>query len=345
MNKVEAVKRAIEMTGPAYVPLEVVECPGVYDAYGTLDPGQVTLLPGTEDFDSIQATYHWTFAEEDTNADGERLRRDEWGCLQRVPAGEESAYVVIEKPMIAGIDLTDYSWPDISLTEPFFARIAKARSAFPDRFLCGYIDPGPFLIAFNLMGYDGLLMNLYDDLDGVKAVVEGIVQYQVDLIRRWRRAGAHMINFIDEFAGSNGLMLSPDVWRKHFKPFFARLIREVKEQGMYCGFCLDGDVREVLPDFVDMGIDVLDVRQISGMGIAQVAELCSGICVKASIDMLTTLATGTPDEVRDEARALVEQFGQRNGGFIAMTLQWHRPTYPVANVAASIEGFNEFRDQ
>lgn len=331
------------MSGPAYVPLEVVECPGVYDAYANLDPWQVELLPGTEGFDSIQATYHWTFAEQGTNADGDRLRRDEWGCLQRVPAGAESAYVVIEKPMIGGLDLSNYSWPDVAATQPFFARIARARAAFPDRFLCGYIDPGPLLIAFNLMGYDGLLLNLYDDLEGVKAVVEGIVQYQLELIRRWKQAGAHMVNFIDEFAGSSGLMLSPEIWREHFRPFFARLIREVKDQGMYCGFCLDGDVREVLPDFIDMGIDVLDVRQINCMGMAAVAELCSGICVKASIDMLSTLATGTPEDVRSEARALVEHFGQRNGGFIAMSLKWHRPEYPLENVAASIEAFNEFR--
>ena len=48
------------------------------------------------------------------------------------------------------------------------------------------IDPGPFLIAFNLLGYDGLLMKLYDDLDSVKAVFEGIVQFQLGLIKRWK---------------------------------------------------------------------------------------------------------------------------------------------------------------
>ena len=343
MNKVDVVKRAIEMTGPAYVPMEVLECPGIYDAYGNLDPWQVKLLPGTENFDSIQATYHWTFVEQGTNDAGERLRRDEWGCLQRVPAGEESAYVVIDKPMVDGIDLRGYPWPDAAITDPFFERIRKAKAAFPDRFLCGYIDPGPFLIAFNLMSYDGLLVNLYDDLEGVKAVFERIVQFQLELVRRWKQAGAHMVNFIDEFAGSNGLMFSPQLWREHFRPFFSQLVEAVKAEGMYCGLCLDGDVRAVLPDFVDMGIDVLDVRQMNCMGMDAVAELCQDICVKASIDMLTTLATGTPDAVRREARALVERFGRRNGGFIAMTLRWTRPHYPAENVAASIEAFNEFR--
>jgi len=343
MDKIEVVKRAIEMTGPPTMPLEVVECPGIYDAYGTLDPWQVKLLPGTEDFDSVQATYYWTLTPEGANEDGEPLRRDEWGVRTRVPRGEESAYVVLEKPMAERIDLDRYAWPEIGVTDPFFERIAKAMAPYRDRFLCGYIDPGPFLIAFNLIGYDGLLMKLYDDLDAVKAVFEGIVRFQLDLIGRWKRAGAHMVNFIDEFAGSAGMMLSPDVWREHFKPFLGRLVRAVKDEGMYCGFCLDGDVRQVLPDMIELGIDALDVRQMGCMGMDVVADLCKDICVKASIDMLTTLATGAPDDVRREARELYERFGRRNGGFIALSLKWHRPEYPAANVAAAVEAFNEIR--
>ena len=343
MDHIDTVKAAIEMTGPKRLPLEVLECPGIYDAYDNLDPRRVELLPGTEDFDSLQATYHWSFTEEVPNEARERIRRDEWGCLQRVPAGRESAYVVVEKPMQERIDLASYRWPDISVTDPFFERIHGAMAPYRDRFLCAYIDPGPLLVAFNLMGYDGLLMNLHDNIKGVEAVVEGIVEFQCQLVKRWKEAGAHMVNIIDEFAGSNGLMLNPDLWRAHFKPLFARLIDAIKIEGLYAGFCLDGDVREVLPDFVDMGIDVLDVRQMNCMGMDAVAELCQNVCVKASIDMLTTLATGSPEDVRREARALVARLGQRNGGFIALTLKWHRPEYPADNVAASVEAFNEFR--
>lgn len=346
MNHVELVRRAIELDRPPSLPLEVVECPGIYDAYDTLDPWGVELLPGSEDFDAVQATYHWTFAEEGRNEQGERLRRDEWGCVQRVPRGEESAYQVIHSPLAADGALERYAWPRISVAEPFFRRIERAMTPFGDRFLCGYIDPGPFLVAFNLMGYDRLLLGLHDRLDEVKAVFARVVEFQAQLARRWRHAGAHMVTIIDEFAGGSGLMLHPQLWREHFKPFFRRLIEAVKKEGMYCGFCLDGDVRAVLPDFVEMGIDLLDVRQMNCMGAEEVARLCPRTCIKASVDMQTTLARGTPDEVRGEARALVERFARapgRNGGFIALSLRWHRPSYPAENAAAALAAFNDFR--
>jgi hypothetical protein len=344
MTKTDVVKAAIEFRDPPYIPMECVEVPGVYDAYGNLDPFQVRLLPGTEDFDSVQATYHWSLTDVGSNQAGERVRRDEWGCVQRVPEDSDTAYEIIHKPMAEAIpDPDKYPWPDISVTDPFFRRMAQALPRYHDRFICGYIDPGPFLIAFNLMSYDGLLVKLYDDLDRVKAVFDRILDFHLKLVKRWKKAGAHMVQYIDEFAGKNGLMLRPDIWRQHFAAYFERFIAAVHDEGLYAGCCLDGDVRAVLPDIKALGLDVLDIRQLNCMGLDAISALCGGLCVKTSIDMMTTLARGTPEEVDAEARALCERLGGRGGGYICMTLKWHRPEYPPQNVRASVESFNRYR--
>jgi len=343
MDKIELVKKAIELKGPEYVPLEVLEAPGLYDAYGNLDPDKVQFVPGTEDCDAVQVTYHWSFTELGKNDRGERVRRDEWGCEQRVPLDSDTAYEVIKKPMAETIQVEGYPWPDPSVADPFFERINRALDRYRDRFIVGYIDPGPFLIAFNLMSYDGLLLKLYDDLDGVKAVFDRIVQFQCGLVTRWNQVGAHMVCIIDEFAGKTGLMLSPEVWREHFKQYSERLINTIHAEGMYAGLCLDGDVRAVLPDVKALGIDLLDVRQLNCMGLDSIVEMCDGLCVKASIDMMTTLATGKAKDIDAEARDLIERLGRRNGGFICLTLKWHRPEYPPENVRASVRAFNRYR--
>jgi len=344
VNKIDVVKAAIRFQDPPYVPMECVDVPGVYDAYGNLDPDQVQLLPGAEDFDSVQATYHWSLTELDSNDAGERVRRDEWGCEQRVPVDSDTAYEVIKKPMLETIpDPDTYPWPDISVTDPFFERMARVLPQYDDRFICGYIDPGPFLVAFNLMGYDGLLMKLYDDLDRVKAVFERIVDFQLQLVKRWKDVGAHMVQYIDEFAGKNGMMFRPEIWREHFAAHYERFIGAVHDAGMFAGCCLDGDVSAILPDIKAMGLDVLDIRQLNCMGMDVLEEHARGLCVKTSIDMMTTLAMGSPDDVDAEARELCERLGGRQGGYICMTLKWHRPEYPAENVRASVEAFNKYR--
>jgi hypothetical protein len=319
--------------------------PHLYDAYGTLDPTTVKLVPGAEDFDSLRVTYHWTFTEEGQNAQGERLRRDEWGCLQRVPSSDQTAYEVLEKPLVDPKALDRYRFPDPSVSDPFFERTARIiREHYPDRFVCGYVDPGPLLVMFNLMGYDGLLMRLHDDLEQVLHVARQVVEFQKGIIDRWARSGVHMVALIDEFAGTEGLMFSPALWREHFAGFYGELFQHIQGHGLFAGCLFDGDLSAILDDYLALKPDVVEIVQPNTVGIEKWGEKLRGkVACKASVDMMTTLASGTPEECRAEARKLVRTLHTPEGGFMGISLRWHRPEYPAANVAAVAEAFNEYR--
>ncbi|MCE5239393.1 hypothetical protein LLH23_13010 [bacterium] len=354
----ERIQRAIHFEGQGNLPLEIHDVPHLYDAYGTLDPA--LARPATEDYDGIRVTYHWTFGEETASSplplslarNGRapergtaQLRRDEWGCLQRVPDDTATAYEVIEKPLADPAAFTHYRFPNPSVSDPFFERVRRDQSRhYPDKFVCGYVDPGPLLVAFNLMGYDGLLLRLVDDLPQVLAVMRGIVDFQKGVIDRWAAAGADMVSLIDEFAGSEGLMFSPALWREHFLPLYAELFAHIKSHGLCCGCLFDGDITAIMDDVLALQPEVVEIMQPNLVGIEQWGELLRGkVCAKASVDMMTTLATGTPRQCAAEARKLVETFHTPQGGFIAISLRWHRPEYPAANVQAVAEAFAEYR--
>jgi hypothetical protein len=380
MTSHERMTRAINLEGPDFPPLEIHDVPHLYDAYGTLDPARAR--PATDDYDGIRVTYHWTFTEVSTASSPlplslglrppergtARLRRDEWGCLQRVPADTDTAYEIIEKPLVDPTAFTDYRFPDPAISDPFFARTRRLiADLYPDKFVCGYVDPGPLLVAFNLMGYDGLLMRLHDDLPQVLAVMRGIVDFQKGIIDRWAAAGAHQVSIIDEFAGTDGLMFSPALWREHFLPFYAELFAHIKSRGLFCGCLFDGDISAIMDDVLALPLDVVEIMQPHAVGLERWGELLGragtrgaggspaapgkagatpaprGRCAKVSVDMMTTLATGTPAQCAAEARRLVETFHTPQGGFIGVSLRWHRPEYPPANVAAVAEAFEEYR--
>jgi len=356
MTARERIRRAIRLEGPDFPPLELHDVPYLYDAYGTLDPAQAR--PATTDYDGIRVTHHWTFADANRNEHGERLRRDEWGCLQRVPNDTSTAYEIIEKPLVDPKAFADYRFPDPSVSDPFFERVRRVldgRTAvrpYLDKFVCGYVDPGPLLVAFNLMGYDGLLMRLHDDLPQVLAVMRGIVDYQKGIIDRWAAAGAHMVSIIDEFAGSDGLMFAPALWREHFLPLYREIFDHIKSHGLFCGCLFDGDITAIMDDYLALQPDVVEIMQPNLVGIERWGELLdrsgSGdpshrICAKASVDMMTTLATGTPAQCAEEVRRLVRALNTPEGGFIGVSLRWHRPEYPAANVRAVAEAFAGYR--
>ncbi len=345
MTHQERVTRALTFQSPDRPPLEIHDVPHLYDAYGTLDPSTVTFVPGTEDFDALRVTYHWTFTDLGRNVDGERMRRDEWGCLHRVPADRATAYQIMEKPLSDPAAFANYDFPDPAVSDPFFARTARVLAEhYPDRFVCGYVDPGPLLVAFNLMGYEELLTRLYDDLDQVLAVMRGIVIYQKAIIDRWAAIGVPMVSLIDEFAGTDGLMFSPDLWRRHFAPLYEELFAHIRSRGMLAGCLFDGDITPILPDYLALKPDVVEIMQPNLVGIERWGEALRGkVAAKASVDMMSTLASGTPEACRAEARRLRETFHTPAGGFMGISLRWHRPEYPSANVHAVAEVFANYR--
>ena len=341
MNHIERMTRALRFQAPDRVPLEVHDVPYLYDAYATLDPAAVRLVPGSEAFDGLRVTYHGTFTDAGAPPAGARLRPHEWGCLQRVPRSDRTAYEVIEKPLADPRAWETYPFPDPSVSDAFFERIAGTlRERYPDRFLCGYVDPGPLLVAFNLMGYEGLLMRLHDDPEQVVRVVSGIVEFQKGIIDRFAAAGAHMVSLIDEFAGTEGLMFAPTLWREHFAPLYRALFRHIQGHGLIAGCLFDGEITAIVEDALALGPDVIEIMQPNLVGIDRWARALRGrFAVKASVDMMTTLASGTPEECRAEARRLVEAFHTPQGGFAGISLRWHRPEYRAANVAAVAEAF------
>jgi len=343
---IERVKRAIEFGSPDMVPLDLVDVPFLYDAYGTLDPATVQAPPGAEGFDSAWCTYHWTLRPLGVNEKGEPVRSDEWGCTQVVPQGRDSAYSIIARPELDTREqVRAHPWPDPAGADGFFEqRRTVIQRHYPDRFINGFLDPGPFLLAFELLGYEGLLLKLAEDLELVKDVVRRIVDYQLALVPKFRRMGAHMVTIIDEIAGTAGLMFSPDLFRREFAGLYRELLAEIHRQGMYSSLLLDGNIADILPDLMAMEIDVQLFVQPHATGLATIRDCFRGRrAVKLAVDMMDTLVRGTPAQIAAEVDRYVADFHTAKGGLIFQALRWHRPQYDPVRVAAQLAAMNRHR--
>ncbi len=328
------------------IPLDLTDVPFLYNAYDTLDSGTVTVPEGAEHFDSAWCTYHWTFEYLGTNEKGEWLRRDEWGCLQVVPEDVNSAYAVINRPAMDSLDaVAAHPWPVPGISDWFFEGRKKIiDTRYPDRFINGFLDPGPFLIAFELLGYENLLVKLYEDIDCVKAILSRIFSFQKALVPRFREMGAHMVTIIDEVAGTGGMMFSPDIFREHFLPLYEDLFAEIHRNNMYVSLLLDGNISEILDDLLHQQIDVQFFAQPLSTGIDRIADCFRGKrAVKTAVDMMETLATGTPGRIKAQVDEYVKKLNTDRGGLIFQALRWHRPEYSHERVRAQIMAMNNYR--
>jgi uroporphyrinogen-III decarboxylase len=342
----DRMKKAIEFDNPDIIPMDLTDVPLLYDAYDTIDPKKVIVPRGAEGFDSAWCTYHWTLEYIGKNERGEVLRRDEWGCTQVVPTSETSAYSVINRPQLHTIeDIQAYSWPNPENTGGFFARRKEIiEKHYPDRFINGFLDPGPFLVAFEILGYENLLFKLYDDPPMVKALLEKIFTYQKALIPRFREMGADMITIIDEVAGGGGMMFSPEIFRSDHIPLYKDLFKEIHRNNMYVSVLFDGDISAILEDLLDLDIDLHFFAQPKSTGIRELSQAFRGKrAVKMTVDMMETLASADTQEIEEEVKRFVEGFCTDKGGLVFQALRWHRPEYPSDNVAAQIKAMNRYR--
>jgi hypothetical protein len=348
LDRIKNTIKAITFKNPERIPLELVEIPGIFDDYHTVDREKVDKnFEGLNDFDVVQATYSWSFKDKAKDKEGNLLRKDEWGCIQKVPKDGKYSYVVIEEPLKNIEKIKDYKFPDSSAADDYFKIISKnIKERYNDKFIGAFIDPGITLVAINLRGYENLLVDYYKDFkNNVLFLFEGIWEYQKEIVKKWKEAGAHAVYLYEEWADQSNMYVSPEWWRENMKPFYKKVFSYIHDQGLFAGMGLDGKINPILDDLKEIGLDILDNRQPVLVGIENLAKAGGGkICIKGSCDMQFTLPVKSPAEVEKEAEMLVEKLGnERSGGFIAMVFKWESIKLPIENVLASLRGFNKYR--
>ena len=157
---------------------------------------------------------------------GEVIRKDEYGIMTKVPKDMNSAYVIIEEPLRGKNSLENYTFPiKEGCRLNYFDKFKKIiTSRYPDRFINSHIDPAAFLTASFLMGTDELYLKMASDINFVIEVIEHIFEYHYSLIKEFAKCGSHMVTYLDEFAGSTGMMFNPEIWRKYFKKYYQQII-------------------------------------------------------------------------------------------------------------------------
>jgi uroporphyrinogen-III decarboxylase len=78
-----------------------------------------------------------------------------------------------------------------------------------------------------------------------------------------------------------------------------------------------GHVNDVVGEWIDCGLDVVNLQQPRNLGIEEMGRRYRGrICFQSLCDIQATLPFGTDEEVRAEAALLLDHWATPEGGFI-----------------------------
>lgn len=167
-----------------------------------------------------------------------------------------------------------------------------------------------------LMGLDNFCMAAVDQPDRVRALLRRIADYQIGIVRRYLDMGADIIRGLDDYGGQQALLLGPRLWRRLIKPELARIVKAAKTGGAFFWLHSCGHVMEIIPDLIEIGVDVLDPVQVRANDQAEAKRLYGDkICFMGGIDTQHLLSLGTPEEIAAEVRERIRLLAP-GGGYI-----------------------------
>jgi len=328
MTSYERVVRAIERTGPDRVPIEYAILPGGVRRYGA------ALRTLQERYPSDVLTFGYAGSEEYGGAAGSRSE-DRWGAVWMSVSDEHKGQVV-EHPLADWSAFETYRFPD-PVNQPEFDRADRAIQRDEGQHYLLADGDTLFQRLYYLRGMEPLLVDLMEDRQELYRLRDGIVDYMLRRIERWVELGVHGIRFRDDWGTQQQLFVHPDLWRRFFKPAYRRLCEAVHAGGAYVHFHSDGMIWAIIPDFIEIGVDVLH-PQMTIMGIERLGEVFGGKgCFQTDLDRQYILPHGTPEEVAAHARSAIEAFGRFNGGVIG----WVEGAsdVPLENLEAALSTF------
>ncbi|HSN75802.1 MAG TPA: uroporphyrinogen decarboxylase family protein [Anaerolineae bacterium] len=207
----------------------------------------------------------------------------------------------------------------------------------------------PFERAHAMQGMDVFLLNMAENPDLAAALLRRITDSCKALMGNFLAECGDLLDIIkigDDLGMQSGLLISPKMYRRVLKPLHAELIAYIKERtSAKVFFHTDGDVFDLIPDFVEIGIDILNPIQTSAGRMSNLAALKErygqNMAFCGAIDTHRVLPFGTPAEVREEVRRVIQVLGP-GGGYMLASVHTLMNDVSAENILAMVDAVEEF---
>jgi hypothetical protein len=167
---------------------------------------------------------------------------------------------------------------------------------------------------YYLRGFERYMLDLAEEPPQLATMRDMVIAHNVRLISKCLECGVDVFVFHDDLGHQKQLMMSPSAFRKWLKPGYERMWGPIKAEGRYVYLHSDGMIRDILPDLIETGLDVIN-PQVAVNGIDAIADICKGrICMRANLDDQDIIPHGSPQDIRDHVREVVTKLGSREGG-------------------------------
>ena len=263
---------------------------------------------------------------------------DEFGVVWDI-SGADKDIGVVSQPLIRNAeDLAAYTPPPID--EEYIRKICeKAVLSKGDNFLIGSIGYTLFERAWSLCGMEDLLCYMLTDPEAVESLLDKLAERNVQKAKIALEYGMDCILFGDDWGQQRGMIMGAPLWRRFIKPCLAKMYGEVKAAGKFVAQHSCGDLREILDELIEIGLDIYQTFQPEIYDKAEYKQkLNRRLTIWGGISTQAELPFMPPEEIYELTKANIALLG-KGGGYIAAPTHAVPGDVPPENIAAMVSAF------
>jgi len=238
--------------------------------------------------------------------------------------------VLLKEPTLEG-----YTFPN-PLDHRFFDDIESKIARDPDRFRVFNIGFSLYERAWSMRGIEDILMDFYINPEFVHELFAKIAEYNIAQLDKACTYDIDAVCFGDDWGAQSGLIMGPHLWKEFIFPYLKQMYEAVIVQGKYVFIHSCGDVDELFPELVSIGLSCFNPFQPEVMDTdALLQEYRGKLAFWGGLSTQKTLPFGTVKDVIKESKHLLE-IG-REGGYIFSPSHAVEGDVPLENILAFIE--------
>jgi len=234
-------------------------------------------------------------------------------------------------------EMLAYQFPSAHIDE-YLARMEPLVDSSSNYFLGCDISPCAFEMYWRLRGMQTAMMDMVDDPELTRTMFNRCMDFAIQLGEAacdrfpldWLWTG-------DDVAAQAGMMISPKSWRNLIKPGLQRVFDVGKSRGLWVAYHCCGGLRPIIPDLIEIGLDVLNPIQgnCPGMNPFELKkEFGDKLAFMGGVDTQGLLPHASVTEVRRATAELLQGMTDGGGGYILAASHTIPPETPDENIFA-----------